>query len=696
MAIQKIPRQQRGVATVLIVLLLGLSLTVAVLTGIQYNRSAQEQAISLHAQTAAQARAWEAAEAVRLYFQELAKSSDESAPTFDQIEAATDTEDGGIFITTSVSDVIVKLTDAWRDPVTNSPLFQIKITAEAARNTRAHAITTLEAVIAYNSSEGDSVPSTEVVSFGGDTDLSGGIKISVEPGKTYDIAVDGNITIGGVSISGAGDSGGINSIRSTKSINFTGGSSTFFERLHANCDIKLAAGASSAGVIHALNNICLANTNTQSGKTNAEVRANGSVYLSGGDKWGKVLALANKNGHQSCAPEATKYCSNSNMVPTNPGIELGNSTITQSAYTHGHVESLGRTVTVHADKDINLTYRTDAFDRAELGGKCIAPNWNKVCEKAIEGRPPIADLAPVLPVNITPEVLDVNELEPYANYIFEYINNKITVEVKNINNIPDGKYQLCHPSSKANSLCKADGTVVSGPIASGSWAGDTGAIKYNTSTDKWTFTSSTSLAMAPGLVIFKGNLSLTGTFINTIAATGNIDTFGSLKIYSLNYTGYNGNREGNLSRFSPKSGEGVCTQLQFNNLYPNNLCSSTEYNGDAISGYGNYGLLAGSCKLGTDCKPPTNYNGGNIHIGSSNEIFGSVKAGGTFTNSGSTTVHGFVSGLGNLKTHTLGNSFIIDLTKLPEGYDPGGSSGGSGGSNGAGNIEVTILWSRYL
>ncbi|HEF0046134.1 TPA: hypothetical protein R8G69_005395, partial [Citrobacter freundii] len=377
MAIQKIPRQQRGVATVLIVLLLGLSLTVAVLTGIQYNRSAQEQAISLHAQTAAQARAWEAAEAVRLYFQELAKSPDESAPTFDQIfdqiKAAVDPEVDGILITTDVNDVVIKLTRAWRDSVTDSPLFQIEITAEAAQGTRAHATTRLEAVIAYNSSESNSVPSKEVVSFGGDTDLSGGIEISVDPGKTYDIAVDGNITIGGVSIKGTDGLGGINSIRSTKSINFTGGTSTFFERLHANCDIKLAAGASSAGVIHALNNICLQNTNTGSGKTNAEVRANGSAYISGGEKWGNVFALANKNNHQSCPTGATKYCNNNNMVPANPGIQVGNSTIIQSASTHGHVDSLGRTVTVLADKDIKVDYRTDAFDRAELGGKCVAP-----------------------------------------------------------------------------------------------------------------------------------------------------------------------------------------------------------------------------------------------------------------------------------------------------------------------------------
>lgn len=696
MAIQKIPRQQRGVATVLIVLLLGLSLTVAVLTGIQYNRSAQEQAISLHAQTAAQARAWEAAEAVRLYFQELAKSPDESAPTFDQIfdqiKAAVDPEVDGILITTDVNDVVIKLTRAWRDSVTDSPLFQIEITAEAAQGTRAHATTRLEAVIAYNSSESNSVPSKEVVSFGGDTDLSGGIEISVDPGKTYDIAVDGNITIGGVSIKGTDGLGGINSIRSTKSINFTGGTSTFFERLHANCDIKLADGASSAGVIHALNNICLQNTNTGSGKTNAEVRANGSAYISGGEKWGNVFALANKNNHQSCPTGATKYCNN-NMVPANPGIQVGNRTIIQSASTHGHVDSLGRTVTVLADKDIKVDYETDAFDRAELGGKCVAPDWNKVCDKATVGRPPIADLAPVLPVNITPEILDVNELQPYANYIFEYVNNKITVEVKNINNIPNGKYNLCN-TPQANSLCSAEyGNY--GPVIKGN---NDNAISY--SQDLWTLTGNTSpqtLGMPPGLVIFKGSLTISGTFINTIAATGNIDTSGSLKIYSLNYTGYNGNREGDPSRFSPKPGEGVCTQSQFKNLYPNNLCSSTKYNGGAISGYGNYGLLAGSCKPGTDCKPPTNYIGGNIHIGSSNEIFGSVKAGGAFTNSGNTTVHGFVSGLGNLKMHTLGSSFKVDLRKLPEGYDPGGSSSDSSGSSGgADSTEATILWSRYL
>ena len=50
-------KRQRGIATVLTVVLLGMALTSATLVGVSQLRSSQEMSVSLHAQTMAQKRA---------------------------------------------------------------------------------------------------------------------------------------------------------------------------------------------------------------------------------------------------------------------------------------------------------------------------------------------------------------------------------------------------------------------------------------------------------------------------------------------------------------------------------------------------------------------------------------------------------------------------------------------------------------
>lgn len=380
------PHKQRGVATVLIVLLLAMSLTVAVLTGIQYNRSAQEQSISLHSQTAAQALAWETAEIVRLYFDQLRLTpnwleGDGTIPSiFEQIETATNSSPHGFELglpSTITAQAHVK--KAWINPDGN-PGFKVEIAARSALDSRAESTARLEIVLIYNTTELELNDSRNVISFGGDTDFSGGIKVYVEPGQTYDIAVDGNVTLGGVSINADGENGGISSILSTRSIKFTNGSSMFFDRLQANCDIQLAAGAAGAELVYARNNICVANPKNPEGSRNLEVKANGSVYLSGGN-WGNVLALAGQGEHQACPSAAEQYCAESNMQPERPGIQFGEGVNAYDITTHGFVDSQGTNTLkeIKSDQGLKVAWGT-SFIRALLGGEgCIGEE--KVCEK---------------------------------------------------------------------------------------------------------------------------------------------------------------------------------------------------------------------------------------------------------------------------------------------------------------------------
>lgn len=69
------PSQQRGMATILIIMLMGLALTVTAL-GVMYSvRTSQEQQVTVHAATHSQAGVWTAAEAVGLYLKELDKTA---------------------------------------------------------------------------------------------------------------------------------------------------------------------------------------------------------------------------------------------------------------------------------------------------------------------------------------------------------------------------------------------------------------------------------------------------------------------------------------------------------------------------------------------------------------------------------------------------------------------------------------------
>ncbi len=68
--------KQDGIATVLIVLLIGISLTAATLGTVRFVGSAQEKSMAFHARTMAQARAWGAADLIARYLEEVVKDQD--------------------------------------------------------------------------------------------------------------------------------------------------------------------------------------------------------------------------------------------------------------------------------------------------------------------------------------------------------------------------------------------------------------------------------------------------------------------------------------------------------------------------------------------------------------------------------------------------------------------------------------------
>ena len=181
----------RGIATVLILLLVGLSLSAAVFGTAHYIRSQQQQDVAAHAQTQAQMKAWTGAELVRQYLQQLQDSGQlaalyAKAPPFD----LTLSGDG----VTSAVLASITATDSTAKTVT------ARITGVTAPDSSAEARAVLEVVYAVGAGSGTApslcaTPRPTSTVLRGDVRITGGTT-SFTSGEDYtDLAIDGSLTI---------------------------------------------------------------------------------------------------------------------------------------------------------------------------------------------------------------------------------------------------------------------------------------------------------------------------------------------------------------------------------------------------------------------------------------------------------------------------------------------------------------------
>ncbi|MDH1428943.1 hypothetical protein N5J23_17585 [Comamonas aquatica] len=202
------PAPQRGVATVLILLLVGLSLSAAALGTAHYIRSQQKQDIATHAQTQAQMKAWTGAELVRQYLQKLQTDNQLSAfyaswsspLTQEQEQKQKQKQKQELELKLEgegVTDAIlanITAIDAAAGTVT------ARITGITAPASPAEARAVLEVVYATGTGSGTApsqcaapVRSSNVLR--GDVSITGG-QTSFTSGESYtDLAIDGGLTI---------------------------------------------------------------------------------------------------------------------------------------------------------------------------------------------------------------------------------------------------------------------------------------------------------------------------------------------------------------------------------------------------------------------------------------------------------------------------------------------------------------------
>lgn len=658
-------QRQQGIATILIMLLVGISMT-ALSIGLARNvKSTQQKHIAVHASSHVQPLVWTGVELYRGYLESLdndalaaLKANGKSTKI-----SISKLENSDIDVTAEL------LTDPVVIPDGEFEYYQVEALIRAFDHS-AQASASLKAVYHVAPSGGNNciecVTLSAMLDFHDDLDIGGQITIKAPTGTQSTFSVDGSVNAINVNLTS------INILNSTENIRLS--SSTFIDYLYANGTIDLE-GSAGTSIAKALGTV------TMSGQTLAsEVETNVDINL-------------RDSARVTTSMTAQKDIINNGV--SNNGSALAGRDILLGA-------SAGRITTGSAKRNIDIgysNYETDILT-AEGNIACPTQTWTRTDGGRAKGSaincpsgqvrfgfgggryPNIQDnqnvtvtLPPPLPpFSMSKPVVDVWQLKGYANYIFTNSGNQINVLVKNIKGIEDGNYILgYYPQTQSRKyldfLCKeVDGT---GKCTNPSDPSDSKTICYGHSINDacLTFNSTTKTfvfngkSFAPGAMWFTGNLSLgNGTYYNTFIASGNITTSGGHKTSAINYVGYDAICNLNYPENKNTTGD-------FENLFPTNLCDKT--NSKLI-----YNPIANIALVAGGKGPGGAYSGGNIDIGSSNEINGTILAGKNLLTSGSTIVRGYVSAtsqtgrVAGLADNKLGASTQILLNNLPAGYNP--------------------------
>lgn len=739
------PTRQRGMATILIVLLAGLAITTTTL-GVMYQvRSTQDQQMAVHASTQSESLAWSGVELIRLHLATFAQDALDLIPT--------DTSEDLTFANPSWATDQGLTATIIRD-ATVSNRIHATITGFILAETKNQTSTTLQVVYDVTPATNNSTPSQPYTLDGtmniyDNLTLNGGLTFI--GGRNVTLNVDGSVNIGG-------GVKGVNTLRATGDITISGGTERIQE-VFSNGNLTLTGGAAatlasaignitassggSQGVLNANGDInitngtvetanALGNISVSSGSNMGTLNAGGEVKITNGGTTDTVNAVGdvtvtggtvgtiNTQGNVSSTRSVSQINANGNVTSGGSGNTtinaLGNVTLngdgSRTVRSKGSVQvNSGNLASVAAQG--NLVFSGWGSASGQVGGSVTKTEYwnNNVNVTSTPGLTvvispvTITTMTPLKPFSLTRPTIDARPLESAANYVFKYVGGKIRVSVRNINGIPDGDYRigriqknynnyygyLCSDTNSSG-YCTTECTPMTGGNCQGSGVDqlkrlcigngeNAECVQYKNGS--WTLAGkSGALSFAPGILWLEGNVELTnGTFRNTILATGNVNPSNST-VYSTNYSGYAYN----------------CTTSQFQgqNIYPTNYCNIT--NSQFISNpVGNISLLAGSYN------DDGTYVGGDISLSSSAKIYGDVMAGNQISGGGGATLYGYLSatGLGTSTNNTLSGGLTIDMSNPPQSYNPGEipnmddeDSGDNGSETSSGTAKV--VWARTL
>lgn len=691
-------RRQRGVATILVILMIGVGLVSVSLGTLHTVRSTQERQLVAHAQVNAQAGVWATVDVVRQYLQTLS-AIQLGGLDINQPWAITGTEG----LTQSVT--IVSVTPPVAPAITYRITAHVKATAVAAQSS-----SVVEVV--YEVTPGSAPQQFElngVLDFYNDLNVGGDITLNVPGGANFN--VDGDFTAQSASINGIG-----------------------LGRLAVTGDVELGS-AVDAAEIWGRNITLKGSASVKQAYAFGTPVAEGGTVANAGNGISAKAATCCGNVSMDGAAAALGVHANGDVTLNGKGVPVvesrGTVKVTSGGVTHGTITARHNVAVTGGNGATSL----QAGGNISLSGSFISPDISAIgnitcgnawwptypslraggtvtgCNNGSPGnnhpnqnpQPSVPVMPKLPPVSLSRPVVDAWPLRSAANYAFEFNGTHLTVVVKSVNGITDGTYFVKGTSNNPREyLCKGvAGGFCSEPVIQlcNGYSANNGCFSTAT-TDGVTTLTIAGKSMPPGVVWFNGNLMLSnGIYYNTFVATGNIATGGSFVSYALNYAAAYKTSPSDTTRKNAVCKNEFDASVKSNDfatLYPTNYCGSDgKYTPNAL---GNIGLLAGGYNPATNPNANLIYSGGFIELGASNSIYGTVVAGNLLKTGGSTKVYGYISAAGLQVSdgdNNLGGSTTVDVTNLPEGYKPNEIPNMSGGAAGV-LAEAHVLWSRYL
>ncbi len=715
---------QKGFASILIVLLVGLALASSVLGTAYYLKSSQKSLAVSHALTNAQSGAWTGVEVFRKYLngldgaailnldnetvklnvqggreltvKEIKTSQISASPEKYQVSAQIQNV-SEISEASSTIEIVYEITfDGNSLQPSNGGIAGINLYGDVKVSGNVHIDGGDKALINIQgnfSTTGNGFTGVDTLSVTGNVDLRGGgekIKTIISNGNVYlgsGSEVEYVYAKGTVTIESGKQEG---EIYADQDIIITNGSVKL-----ANTLKNITFEGANAGSLIAGNNITIRNGSVET------ALAKGSIYINGGSSMGIFKSLND-----------ISILSNS-LQGINSFTANGDISANQWLTTYGHLASSGTVTCV--SKDTVTRFKSLRYASSTTCPEPNGTNVFKISNTTLVQESDIPVTGSTKSVPITEKTgIDAYNYKSQANYVFSQENNGaiIKVTLQNIENTAlNGKtfYVGAYPKDKSDwgYLCETIVNKVcqSKPVAkitqNSTGEGDNSKqITY--SNDKWNINVSfkndkdqnipSNPDLAPGIMFFEGDLDITrGHFINTFIATKNI-TFinaGESVVYAPNYV----------------EKELICNRTFFPNenstpniyIKPSNLCRATTLD------IGDIALLAGSYLRtinadGTLTKTST-YQGGNITL-SEAYIYGNIMAGNRYYVNNTGHVFGSITAENLLNPNDINDKSSlfdtsVDLTKTD-------TSSNSNNDNiipddGSNNKDrAKIRWSRYI
>ncbi|MBW5414423.1 FapA family protein [Pseudomonas sp. MAG002Y] len=728
------PARQRGIASLMVILLTGMTLTIAALGMMYMVQGTQERQLAVHATTPAQLKAWTGVELLRQFLTNRSTNDLEALAAGEiavggttgikvELLSKTKPQSGQYRIVANVtgraadSTAIVQAVYNVKplDYITTAPGTSTGSTSPAPVNTPATVPPLIRTSTDLNLGSGTLIftgPQEANVSVNGKVNLSGNVQGLDAISATDDIVIGGTTSMSALTTSGnitLNDAASALTVRAMKNVTLNDSASS--ANVTANGTITLngfrqASLATAAGLVkttavsvaNALGTVTVKSGAVSTINTQADIVWTSSEASRALNANGRVIYSGSNNG----------------TVINNQGdVQLTSATV-QAVKTQGSTTLDTSTIANRLDGRGSLDARNrSAVSAGIVGGSITADPNSKSRINVISTAgysvavPAVTVTAVTAPTSAQVSKVDAYALRSSANYEFEMVGTQRKVTVRNVQGIADGTYYLGnYPSTLLRGyrdyLCTAVGsdgfcTVPAQPnrtLCQGETSFN-GCITYQQGT--WYLGGRT---LAPGVLWFKGNLDAgSGVYYNSMIATGNIRTSGRNKTVAVNYAGY-----GPVCTAVARQEDGLAISNDLKGLFPRNLCD-TAAGTYKLSAEGNLAFLAGSYEGGS-------FVGGTITLGSNldlfvNDVYGSVVAGNNVVTNSTTRVHGtLTSASQGGATQQMGGTTTIDTSGWPATYSPeqapGNTPAGTGGMtngsmyDGRPGPTVEMVWTRYL